>query len=146
MSGRVGVRIVRDWDFVPGEDDRENAKHAETPSERAEYLRWAAEAEAKHETGEWAAYGVVAVHECPDCQNAHEGTASLWAVEVEATTLVDVMVWDLAEMGDDYLREVAAEVMADEAQYLAKRDAMRAERAPAYLVPEYRDGAYRMPR
>jgi hypothetical protein len=118
---RIGVRIVVQDDFTPGENDQENAKYATKAEERAEYRALAREAVAKHESGEWTAYGVMAVHECPACGEAHDGTASLWGIETETTTLANAVVWDLAEIGNEYLRELAAEVVADERAHIEDR-------------------------
>lgn len=122
---RVGVHIVHDSDFEPGADGDANAKYATTPAERTEFQDFARDARARHASGEWSAYGLQAVHECLACGDPHLGTASLWGVEMETTTAVDSVIWDLAALGEDsptnYLRTTAAEIMAEEQDLLTAR-------------------------
>lgn len=122
---RVGVRIVYDSEFRPGADDDMNAQYATTPEERIEFQDFARDARAKHAAGEWSSYGLVAVHECPACGDPHQGTASLWAVEMETTTAVDSVIWDLTALGEEspanHLRDAAGEVMAEERDLLMAR-------------------------
>lgn len=94
---RFGIAIVTDSDFVLDWDES-----------------LVAETQANLDDGTWGAYGVVVVTTCGHCGNTERDySRALWGVVVESTTLADAgAVWDLVEIGDAYLREVAADLLA----------------------------------
>ena len=106
---RYGVRVVRDenyWPELAGDDD--------------ESREWYAKETADLDDEATVALGVIVVRECPCCGHVDEAphSTALWGIVIDWPASISfdkpLHFFDLALLPDTYLREVAAELIAEE--------------------------------